>query len=176
MAKKKIILASFNWYGAWWRSQAGAAWDKIWYTSLPVSLPLLQHTQVQRAVCVLTALGKQWCCWSALQESHWELLAPVTLNLPCKAVLWQWPAALQRNQWAPALYGLQKAAHVRWDVDACVGSLVSSNSFGDSTSSSSLRPINIILLLKKDYIISDFLKNSGISLQKALPGVIRYEF
>lgn len=105
-----------------------------------------------------------YCPWvllrSVLQEPHSKLW----FHWPSISYAKQSPlpvATNGANEHTELLadYALQKAAHTWWDVDACMGSLVSSNSFGDSTSLSSLRPINMILLLEEDYIVTDFLKS-----------------
>lgn len=73
MLKKPHNSPLFNWYGAWRRSQAGAA-GTMWYASSIVTVPLLQYAQKKVLFAFLfpfpnsggatwLAVERQWSNW-----------------------------------------------------------------------------------------------------------------
>lgn len=98
-------------------------------------------------LCCRRHTVKSWCHWPWISHAK-------------QSPLWM-DTCVAKEQTEPLQTMYRKRLPMWWDVNAGTGSLVSSNSFGDSTSLSSLRPINTILLLEGDYTATDFLKTQA---------------
>lgn len=123
--------------------------------------PSATHTDAKSCV------GSE-CPWQAVVLLLLIPAAGATLGSPDPTepptqnrVLYQWAPGWQRNKLSSCrACTAEGCPHVV--VCGCMhGILGLSNSFGDSTNLSSLRPINMILLLEEDYIATDFPKTQA---------------